>query len=264
MVTLFISSFMSSGWPQEKKGERLGCFLGGCGRKSWKPGLVSVGVGYMSHSTWYRKVTLYMTVILVGDIWQLYDVIAPYLCCLRQVLIMNILIFPLVFPGSSPSPHQSDLNYLSPSANVLFWLDWMCLGRMWGFPKWLHFLVGNKCGGLTCVPMLGRGSDAGQQLSAGSRGWPSQGQQRRQGLCTTKGCCEVGSYQPEELCPWKGRGLCHSLLFRSVLFCEHQEYLCAWLLGTRVAELLAQVTLQGLVNLKKIKYANSEVTQTPQ
>lgn len=62
MVTFLTSSFLTSGWPQEKKEERLGCFLSGCGRKSWKPGLVSVGLVYVSHSTWYRKVTLYMTV----------------------------------------------------------------------------------------------------------------------------------------------------------------------------------------------------------
>lgn len=61
-VALFTSSVLTSGWPQEKKGEQLGCFLTGCGRKSWKSGLVSVGLVYMSHSTWYRKVTLYMTV----------------------------------------------------------------------------------------------------------------------------------------------------------------------------------------------------------
>lgn len=60
--TLFTSSFLTSVWPPEKKGEGLARFLGCCGRKSWKPGLVSVGLIYMSHSTWYRKVILYMTV----------------------------------------------------------------------------------------------------------------------------------------------------------------------------------------------------------
>lgn len=49
----------------------------------------------------------------------------------------------------------------------------------------------------------------------------------RAGAVYHKGCSEVGSYHPEELCPWKGRGLCHSLLFRGVLFCEHWVYLCA-------------------------------------
>lgn len=69
-VTLFTSQFLISGRPQDKKGDRLDCFLGGYGKKSWKPGLVSVGRVYMSHSTGQRKVPLYMTVIS-GYIWHL-------------------------------------------------------------------------------------------------------------------------------------------------------------------------------------------------
>lgn len=61
-VIPFTSRFLTSVWPQEKKAEKLGCIRGGCGRKSWKPGLVSVGLVYMSHSTWCRRVTLYTSV----------------------------------------------------------------------------------------------------------------------------------------------------------------------------------------------------------
>lgn len=58
---------------------------------------------------------------------------------------------------------------------------------------------------------------------------------------------------------------------RSLSFPPSQWCLILWawgvpvgtLLGTQVAALLAQVTLQGLVNLKKIKRRNSEDTETP-
>lgn len=86
----------------------------------------------------------------------------------------------------------------------------------------------------------------------------------RAGAVYHEGRSEVGSCHPEELCLWKGRGLRHFLLFRGVLFCKHQVYLLCWLLETQATELLAQVTLQGLVNLKKIKNAKREVTQTSQ
>lgn len=231
-VTLFTSQFLISGRPQDKKGDRSGCFLGGCGKESWKPGLVSVGLVYMFHSTWYRKVTSYMTVIS-GYIWQFSDWISSYLCCLRQVLIMNILIFPPVFTRSSPCPHQSDLNYLSPSTNVLFWLDWMCLGWMWGFPMWLHFLLGNKYRDLRYVPLpsweaASLGSSSLQTALSAELGLAG-----RTGAGHGEECREGDSYHPEELCPWKGRGLCHSLLLSSVWFCEHQEYLCAHCWGHR-------------------------------
>jgi len=48
-----------------------------------------------------------------------------------------------------------------------------------------------------------------------------------------EGCGEVGSCWPEEPCPWKGRGVYHSLLFRGVLFCGHLVFLCADLWGHR-------------------------------
>lgn len=56
----------------------------------------------------------------------------------------------------------------------------------------------------------------------------------RTGAVHHERCREVGSYHPEELCPWKGRGLCHSFLARGVSFCE---YLCAdcWGMRSRTA-----------------------------
>lgn len=120
-VTLFTPQLFISGRPQDKKADRLNCFLDGCGKKSWKLGLVSVGLVYMSHSTWYRKVTLYITVIS-GYIWHL---AVPWLNCIIFMLPQTTLNyeyfdFSTSFPKSSPCPHQSDLNYLSPSTNVLF------------------------------------------------------------------------------------------------------------------------------------------------
>lgn len=173
---------------------------------------------------------------------------------------MNTLIFLPVFPRSSPCPHQSDLNYLSPSTNVLFWSDWMCLGWMWGFPTWLHFLLGNKyryvplpSGGTASLDSrsLQTGLTAGLRLAA------------RAGA----GHCEEGregdSYHPEDLCPWEGRGLSHSLLFSGVWFCEHQGYLCADCWGHRQQNYWHRWPSRVLWTWRKLKRKTVKILRLP-
>lgn len=137
---------------------------------------------------------------------------------------MNILIFPPVFPRSSPCPHQSDLSYFSPSTNVLFLvrlnvsrLD-VRLSNVTTFPsrkQAQRFKV--------CPTAQLRDSILGSSsLQTGLT--DESGQAARTGA----GHCEGHRDICEELCPRKGRGLYHSLLLSDVWFCEHQKCADCW------------------------------------
>lgn len=171
------------------------------------------------------------------------------------------------FHEFSQEVHHAHINqiwiiYALPQKCFSFRLDWMCLGWMWGFPKWLHFLVGNKRGGLTCVPKPSWGNDAGQQLCAGRPGWRSWAGSEGRGCSPPTGAMRPTAVAQRSSVLGKGGDSVFPLQGCLILWAPGVA-LC-WLLGTRAADMLAQVTLQGLVNLKEIKNANSEVTQIPQ
>lgn len=117
---------------------------------------------------------------------------------------MNILIFPPVFPGSSPSPHQSALNYLSPSTNVLFLVRLNVSRLNVRFSKVISFPSRKQVRGFDVCPKAQLRKWCWAAALHGQSWLAKLASAARAGAVYNEGRSEVGSCHPEELCLWKG------------------------------------------------------------